>query len=148
MRYLTGMYALNTPCELNTTGDWHRCCFDWTKPEFAESKGSIWGDWGIERNVKIPMLNGERHNKANHLRAILDLLAQNRLLEAQGLKDDYICAVEYTSAFFEQVLKLRNASNWANVCSLMYHEYRGEWRKYLEVKGIPCVMDAEYRVNR
>lgn len=141
------MFALNTPCKLKTTGDWHRCCFDWNNPEYAESDGSLWGAWGIEMNSRIPMLNGAIRNKANHLRALLDLLAQNRLLEAQGIKDDFICCDEYTEIFFEQVVKLRSACNWANVCSLMYREYRGEWRRYLQRHGISAVFDANYRVN-
>lgn len=33
------------------------------------------------------------------------------------------------------------------MCSLMYREYCGEWRKYLESKGISCIVDADYRVN-
>ena len=24
MQYITGLYALNIPCKLNTSGDWHR----------------------------------------------------------------------------------------------------------------------------
>lgn len=146
MIYLTGMYALNTPCSLNTTGDWHRCCFDWTHPEYAESTGSIWGDYGIERNASIPML-GITGNKANHIRAILDLLAQSRFSEAQGMADDFICTNEYDLDIFNQVLKLRSAANWAKVCSFMYHEYQGEWRKFLESKGVPLIMNAKFRLG-
>lgn len=29
MKYISGVPALNIPCELNTTGDWHSACNDW-----------------------------------------------------------------------------------------------------------------------
>lgn len=134
MIYLTGMYALNTPCHLNTCGDWHRCCFDWTHPELAESNGSIWGDYGIECNVNIPTL-GTTGNVANHIRAILDMLRQGRFSEVQGMKDDFICTDEYDLDVFNQVLKLQSQSNWVKVCSFMYSEYRAKWRKFLEARG-------------
>lgn len=136
MTYLTGMYALNTPCRLKTTGDWHRCCLDWKHPEFAESSNSIWGDLWIEVNSPIPML-GTVGNKANHLRALLDLLAQGRFQEAQGAKDDFICCDDYTELFFEQVILLRNTQLWHDVSKFMYLEYRFAWRSFLSSRGVP-----------
>ena len=86
-------------------------------------------------------------NKANHIRAILDLLAQSRFSEAQGMVDDFICTSEYNLDIFSQVLKLRSAANWAKVCSFMYREYRCEWRRFLESKGVPLIMNAKFRLG-
>lgn len=59
MRYISGFYALNIPCSLYTTGDWHQSCLDWNKVVFLESEKSIFGDWGgLKRMSMFPFSMG------------------------------------------------------------------------------------------
>jgi len=49
MLYITWVYALNLPCKLNTTGDWHASSLRWgSNIDIRESTESIYKDWGIE----------------------------------------------------------------------------------------------------
>lgn len=56
MKYLTGLYALNLPCQLDTCGDWHSKSIDWSHPDIRESNNSILKDYGIEKNRKVKYL--------------------------------------------------------------------------------------------
>lgn len=47
------MHALNIDNSLNTCGDWHTSALDWQNIDLAESKGSLFEDWGIETNKKF-----------------------------------------------------------------------------------------------
>jgi len=51
MEYITGIHALNIPCKLDTSGDWHASALKWEKISTAESKDSLFGDYGIEQNI-------------------------------------------------------------------------------------------------
>ena len=73
MQYITGQHALNIPCPLLTCGDWHQSAIQWNYPLFRNSNDSVFGDYGIEKNVAIPE-HTEKYNVANHIRALLDLL--------------------------------------------------------------------------
>ena len=53
MRYITGNYALNIPCSLNTDGDWHRSALDWEHLPLFESDNSFFNDYGIEKDIDI-----------------------------------------------------------------------------------------------
>ena len=135
MKYLTGMFALNTPCPLDTTGDWHRLCYDWSNPEYAESDESLWGTYGIYFNENIPML-GTGGYVADHIRALLDMLSQGRFLEAQGMRNDYICNDSYNEIIFSKVIMLINNTNWDGVNAFMHREYPRKWRMFLKDKEV------------
>lgn len=77
MKYVTGLYALNIPCNLNTCADWHALSLDWNNINIKDSKNSIYKDYGIEKNKTIPF-NKEKNNVANHIRAILDLMIDGK----------------------------------------------------------------------
>ena len=49
MEYISGIHALNLPCELETCGDWHTSALQWKRPLMRESNGSLFGDYGIEK---------------------------------------------------------------------------------------------------
>lgn len=146
MKYVTGKFALNLPCKLETTGDWHRGCLDWNNPEILETGTSVFGMYGIETDIFIAAL-GKQFNKANHVRALLDMLSQNRLMDAQGMRDAYLCCDTLTAEVFEKVLLLQKQSNWKAVNCFMYHEYKGEWREFLAIHGIPLITDVNVKIN-
>ena len=83
MRYLSGIHALNLNCSLDTCGDWHQSALRWEELDWRESDGSVWGDYGIEENSHIPKHPGT-YKTANHIRALLDLLADGNTALAQG----------------------------------------------------------------
>lgn len=130
MEYLTGMKALNVPCCLNTTGDWHLNCFNWNKNELVNSSSSIFKDYGIEKNKKLP--NGKITNVANHIRACLDMLEQGAFTKVQGMKNDFICTDEYNEKIFSLVLKLQSSSDWVKINDFMKRECKLLWIQYLE----------------
>lgn len=50
MKYLTGIHALNLPCQLSTCGDWHTSALQWSSLSLKESDDSVFRDYGIEEN--------------------------------------------------------------------------------------------------
>lgn len=137
MKYITGIYALNLPCSLETCGDWHTSALDWQKlnSKLRESDNSLFGDYGLEVCDTVPENTGSYYI-ANTLRALLDLLIDDNIGEAQGIKDDFICNDRYTIEFFEKVIELRNLPNWERINDLMSKEYLFEWDKFKEDRHI------------
>lgn len=131
MQYLTGIHALNLNCDLLTCGDWHQSALKWEDLTLRNTDQSVFGDWGIERNKEIPN-HTKRYPAANHIRALLDLIAEGNFAVAQGMKEDFICNDDYTSEVFNKVVALRDADNWDAIDAFMCKEYRLEWIKYKE----------------
>ena len=129
MKYITGEHALNLPCSLETCGDWHTLSMNWNKIEFAETEGSVFGEYGIETCDVVPFHEGEIFYIANTLRALLDLLKSGRTVLCQGMKNDYICNDKYTKEFFEKVWQIQDVSG---VNEIMEREWRLEWIDYRE----------------
>lgn len=134
MRYITGVQALNLPCRLNTAGDWHASQIRWEPLRFAESDGSFFGDYGIERGKKVPLHEGT-FAAADHIRAVLDLLLAENFLNAQGMKKDYIGTDEYTEEIFGKVWQMRRLPIWRAVDRFMEKEYRMEWVRFRASQG-------------
>ena len=135
MRYITVQHALNLPCSLMTSGDWHQSALQWESPFFRESKDSIFGDYGIEHNVSIPEHKGV-YDVANHIRALLDLLELGKFTVAQGMNRDYICNNEYTDEIFNQVSKLVDSPLWPEIDCFMGREYYAQWLEYKKGRGL------------
>lgn len=129
MLYISGIHALNLSCELETCGDWHQSAIQWNNIPLQESEGSIFGDYGIELNRKVPE-QIEIFAVANHIRALLDLLVAGKFSIAQGMKNDYICRDKYTEEIFEKVLLLKNNENWNEIDNFMKKEYLSQWSNY------------------
>lgn len=134
MRYITGIHALNLRCSLETCGDWHQSAIQWSAPTMKESEGSVFGDFGIEENEHVPEHPG-RHFVANHIRALLDLLADQAFGYAQGMKDDFICNDRYTPIIFREVLKLSQSPHWSKIRDFMGREYGLQWLAFLKEQG-------------
>lgn len=133
MRYITGVHALNLRCSLLTCGDWHQSSIQWHSPLLRNSEDSVFGDYGIEKDVPIPE-HTEKYNAANHIRACLDLLELGNFAVAQGMKDDFICNNDYTEEIFSQVIKLKQSALWYKIDRFMKKEYGFEWVNY--IRGI------------
>lgn len=131
MKYISGIHALNLTCNLDTCGDWHQSAIQWENLNLKESKGSIWGDYGIETNKKIPE-HTECYNAANHIRALLDLIADSNFSVAQGMRKDYICTDKYNNELFEKIYQLRDMPNWIEIDKFMGREYCGKWLDFKE----------------
>lgn len=129
MKYITGQFALNLPCSLETCGDWHTSAMNWDNLRFSESDDSIFGDYGIETCDCVPEHEGVFY-VADTLRALLDLLIEGRFSVAQGAKDDFICNDSYTKEFFEKVYQLKSLSQWNKIDKFMEKEYELEWLDY------------------
>ncbi|WP_337474871.1 hypothetical protein [Duodenibacillus massiliensis] len=54
VQYITGVYVLNLPCSLETTGDWHSSALNWERPETADTEKSVFGAYGIEDCSFVP----------------------------------------------------------------------------------------------
>ena len=136
MEYITGIYALNLPCSLNTSGDWHRTAIKWELLKFRESRESVFGEYGIETCSCVPFHPGT-HYVANHLRACLDLIEVGNFSLAQGMRDDYLCDNTLDQEVFEHILQLKDSERWEKVVRFMGMEYDTSWLKFLAVKGFP-----------
>lgn len=137
MLYITGIHALNLPCKLNTCGDWHSTSIDWSSPNIADSEKGIYGDYGIEKNVKINFLDSNKtYNVANHIRALLDLMLQNKFNIAQGMRDGFICNDDYTNEIFKKVSAMKQCSNWKQVDKFMSNEYMMIWIQFKKANNL------------
>lgn len=133
MLYISGVHALNIENSLNTCGDWHTSSLNWSDIKLVNSEQSLFGNWGIELNKKIPE-HTELFNVANDLRAILDLMLQNNLGFLKGFYDDFICTDEYNAEFFSKVQLLKNCEHWSQIDELMKQEFMFNWIDYC--KGV------------
>ena len=131
MLYITGIHALNLPCELETCGDWHQSSIQWADPHLRESSNTFYKDYGIEKNHRIPEHEGV-FNVANTIRAILDLLYDKKFSIAQGMNEDYICNPKYDQEVFMQVSKMKFLDHWQEIDAFMSREYRLKWLDYKE----------------
>jgi len=131
MEYITGIHALNIPCKLDTSGDWHASALKWEKISTAESKDSLFGDYGIEQNKYIPGHKGTYY-VANHIRALLDLLSQGKFSVAQGMNNDFICNPKYDNEVFSKVEEMKCLPIWNDIDNFMGMEYKLKWLNYKE----------------
>ena len=135
MLYVSGIHALNLPCTLLTCGDWHTSGLNWDSIELLESDHSIFGEYGIEQGKTIPEKK-EAYNVANHIRALLDLLAQSKYSLAQGINKDFICNDFYTEEIFQKVALMKNLSSWPEIDRFMGREYYSKWLKFKERENL------------
>ena len=131
MIYLSGVQALNIENSLNTCGDWHQTAIQWDKLKLKESNDSIFKDWGIELDKKVPD-HTEHYAVANDLRAILDLMVDGQTRWLKGFSNDFICTDEYNEIFFEQVIKLKGLPNWDDINKLMQNEFMWDWDRFVK----------------
>ena len=130
MLYITGIHALNLPCNLDTCGDWHQSGIQWDRPTFLKSDGSVFGDYGIEAGHQIPE-HRELFNVANTIRALLDLLLLKKFSVAQGMNNDFIGNSKYDLEVFNKVIILRSLLYWNQISEFMKKEYRLKWINFL-----------------
>lgn len=129
MLYISGIYALNLNCELDTCGDWHQSGLNWDNITFKESEGSFYGIYGLEYNKRIPN-HQELFTTANHIRACLDMLIDRKFDTLQGMNKDFICNEKYDQEIFFQVLKLNVLPQWEEIKLFMDKEYGKKWINY------------------
>jgi hypothetical protein len=99
MQYITGIHALNLPCSLLTSGDWHCSALRWRDITFMDTDTAFFKNYGIETEKRIPEHDGT-YAVANHIRALLDLLETRKFTVAQGMNNDFICCDDYTPEVF------------------------------------------------
>ena len=134
MEYVTGIYALNIPCQLETDGDWHAPALDWNNPRIKESDESLFGQWGIEYDPQ-PNYGNITMPVANHIRACLDLIEEGCFGSVQGMRDNFISNEAYTPLILETILLLRNNSLWSEIDAFIGKEYLCDWLDYKESKN-------------
>lgn len=129
MFYVTGIFALNIVCNLDTSGDWHASALRWNDVQIMDSEKAFFGEYGIEGKKHIPE-HTELYYVANHIRALLDLLEMGKFSIAQGMNKDYICNDNYNKEIFEKVYSMKNLSNWEEIDEFMKKEYMMKWINY------------------
>ena len=139
MKYISGIFALNIPSSLGTTGDWHSSSLQWNILTLHESEDSVLKEKGIERDVYVKELDG-MYNVANHIRAIADLLDDRDYVTAEGMRNDYLDDDRrFERTLFEYVYALRKTKSerdWWRISLRVEQEYMLKWLKFLEEKGI------------
>lgn len=139
MKYISGIHALNTPCSLNTMGDWHVSALQWDNPCMYDTNDSIFKDFGIEYNKKIPE-HTQTYPVANHIRACLDLIDHGMFGYVQGMNRDFISNKEYNEIIFSKVLLLKNHNNWNEINDFMNKEFKMDWVVFSKSKAKEAIM--------
>ncbi|KXB34333.1 hypothetical protein [Aerococcus christensenii] len=133
MRYLTGIYAFNIPCSLETSGDWHWGALNWKQADFKESTSSFYGNYGIsQKPVSTPI---GAYYVANHIRAFLDLLVEGKFSVVRGSRKEYFGNEKYTLEILNKVYELKGTDNWEAIAQFISREYGLYWQAYLILKG-------------
>ena len=137
MKYITGMFALNIPCSLGTTGDWHRTSLPWERVEIRESDDSVLKEEGIEKDVFVEEL-GRNCNVANHIRACVDMLDEGRYSLASGMRYDFFDDdMSFNPVLFDYVYRLKAVKTpreWKAICQVLEKDYMLRWLRFLEEK--------------
>lgn len=131
MIYVTGLHALNLPCGLDTSGDWHSASMDWENLTVLDTSKSKWDDFGIEKERTIPYVVGI-WAVANHIRACLDMIAMGDFSNARGMRIDYIGNDKYNGEIFSKILCLKDCYLWPRIDAFMEKEYLMQWVRYRE----------------
>ena len=141
--YITDIHALNLPCELETTGDWHIGAIQWENPHMKESNGSLFGDYGIEKEKQIPGRN-EKYPVANHIRALLDIIEDGRFTVAQGMNNNFICNEKYDREIFKHVAMMQNLKHWDKIYNFIKKEYGPKWINFAKEMGFYEKTTSQY----
>jgi len=129
MEYISGIYALNVPCRLDTCGDWHYSALNWNNIAYLDTARSPFGEYGIEQGKLLRGREGS-YAVANHIRALLDLIAAGDFAAARGMRDDFICNSAYDDEIFGMVIKLQDTARWSEIDMFMGKEYMMKWENY------------------
>lgn len=142
MLYVSCVYALNLPCKLDLQGDWHMSSLDWDKVTFLNSADSIYKDYGIEQSYSNSLVNLYYVNKANYIRACLDLLELGKFSLLKTFMHKWLDTDDkkLLSEIFSQVSKLSTSDKWSEIDDLMCHEYMMKWVRFKYEKGIPNII--------
>lgn len=144
MLYISGIFALNLPCQLDTCGDWHQSSLDWQKLRLYESERSFFKEYGIERGHSVPEHTG-LFCVANTIRACLDLLLESKFDIAQGMNEDFIGNDKYDIEIFKRVYEMRILNNFRYINDFMEREYRMKWINYkMEISKKNNLMEDLY----
>jgi hypothetical protein len=136
MRYLTGIHALSLKNNLKTPGNWSTEYMNWENIaiDIEESDESIFSDFGLE--PAILLYRGESiTKKANHIRAILDIIAAANDYTPRFMRCfviDFLCTDAYNEILFEKVSLLSGNDNWKVINYIMTEEFSTNW-KYWKV---------------
>lgn len=130
MLYITGIQALNIEDSTECCGDWHTSAQAWSKLNIADSEKSRFKDWGIEQDKHIPT-HEEHYNVANTLRAIVDLLQDEKYMGyLRGFRNDFFCTDVHNQEFFEKVIMLQDLPHWNKINHLMQMEFMWGWDRF------------------
>ena len=133
MKYISGLHALNIPCRLETTGDWHTLSLSWENIPLWETEDSPFGTQRIELHQSLMGKKGVFY-VADHIRACLDMLQAGDFSNLQGMRHDYICTDIYDAAIFAAVWKFRSSAHWPSIDRFMEKEYRMKWVRFRKEK--------------
>lgn len=129
MNYITDFHALNLPCQLGTTGDWHKSSYNWENPKIKDSSKSIFGDYGIETNRDLTFVDlGNNNNVANHIRACLDIIDDEHESSIKFFTSDFLDNnKDILDEFFNKCLMFKNTEKWIKVDQFLSRENLKEW---------------------
>lgn len=140
MKYITGLYALNLHYGQETDGDWHKSCYDFSKPRMATTEGHPLGNWGLYK-IHLKEYADNEVYVATHLRAILDILyfgTEGEIRGIRGFKKDFIVTDKYDNEFMDKALMLINKGvrNADLIKIYVGYEYGKAWFKRMREKEL------------
>ena len=136
MKYITGIVAFGVQCERNSTGKWNLTKDDFLNEEnmkLKESDDSPFKDYGIEENKLVPYHDICTYNVADHVRAYVDMVHEQRFDELVGLFYESIGDMKCRQDIFMLVNgKLRHLAGFQKVNEFMQQEFGNAWVSYID----------------
>ena len=137
MIYLSGPLAFCVPCDLPTPGEWRISPSMWTdentNKHLRNTDDYPFKDYGIEKNKYIQYRPICLYNVANHVRAYLDMLYEERFSEMEEMFRNYIDNGKCRREIFDQVYyRCRNLAEFHDINTFMAKEFGNAWYSYID----------------
>lgn len=135
MLYITGHVAFGVPDRTSQS------CGIWNirKSEFLgedtfkqrDSAKSVFGDWGIQKDIMVPYHEFCTYNVANHARAYCDMLEMGQAADMKGLFAEAIDNGKVRMDIFTLVYgKMRGLEIFPFIDSFFMEEFGNAWHSY------------------
>lgn len=135
MQYITGRVAFGVYDETSEScGIWNIRKHEFLDEEALKcrnSEESVFGDWGIQKDVMLPYHEFCTFNVAGHIRAYCDMLEMGKAADMRGLFAEAIDSAKCRMDIFMLVYgKMREHPQYPFIDAFFKEEFGNAWESY------------------